>query len=200
MGADSADGSLLKGVHPKGRVGGIIGWAYIDVRSSECDREEGPVEISITVNGERHAVTTHPMRSLLDVLRENLGLTGTKYGCGDGKCGACTVLMEGKSALACSVTAAEADGKTIVTIEGLAGEGGLHPVQEAFLEEEAIQCGYCTPGMIMATVGLLETNPDPTDQEILDAMNGNLCRCCGYVKIGKAVRRAQKHMAEGRAS
>jgi aerobic-type carbon monoxide dehydrogenase small subunit (CoxS/CutS family) len=146
--------------------------------------------ITLTVNGTKRTVTTDPKRFLLDVLREDLGLTGTKYGCGEGRCGACTVLVDGKPAHACRTTAAQADGKSIVTIEGLAQGEKLHPVQEAFLAEGAMQCGFCTPGMVLSTVALLDANPQPSDPQIVEAMNGNLCRCNGYVKILSAVRRA----------
>ncbi len=148
------------------------------------------VTISLTVNGMPRSVTTDPRRSLLDVLREDLGLTGTKYGCGEGHCGACAVLVDGQRVLACHTPAVQADKKAVVTIEGLARGEVLHPVQEAFLAEGAMQCGYCTPGMILTTVAFLEKNPHPTDEQILDAMNDNLCRCNGYVRILKAVRRA----------
>ncbi len=146
--------------------------------------------IRLTVNGERKIVTTDGDRPLLDVLREDLNLTGTKYGCGEGRCGACTVLIDGKRAHACLTPVAAAEGKAITTIEGLARDGTLHPVQEAFLAEEALQCGYCTPGMILATVALLDVHPHPTDQQILEWMDGNLCRCNGYTQILRAVRRA----------
>jgi aerobic carbon-monoxide dehydrogenase small subunit len=146
--------------------------------------------VTLTVNGQKHAIETDPERPLLDVLREDLGLTGTKYGCGEGRCGACTVLLDGKRVHACQIPVAHADGKAITTIEGLAKNGVLHPVQEAFLAEGAMQCGYCTPGMIMTTVALLEGNPHPSDREIVDGMNGNLCRCNGYPKIIRAIHRA----------
>jgi aerobic carbon-monoxide dehydrogenase small subunit len=146
--------------------------------------------ITLTVNGKDHAIKTDPERPLLDVLREELDLTGTKYGCGEGRCGACTVLMDGKRVHSCQTPVADASGKAITTIEGLAKSGALHPVQEAFLAEGAMQCGYCTPGMIMAAVALLERSPHPSDEEILDSMNGNLCRCNGYPKILRAIRRA----------
>jgi aerobic-type carbon monoxide dehydrogenase small subunit (CoxS/CutS family) len=148
------------------------------------------VKVSMTVNGEKKTVTTDPERPLLDVLREDLGLTGTKYGCGAGSCGACTVLLDGKRTLSCTTPVSAAEGKTIVTIEGLAGAKPLHPVQEAFLAEGAMQCGYCTPGMILTAVALLEQNPSPSDEQIRGGMNGNICRCNGYPKILKAVRRA----------
>jgi aerobic-type carbon monoxide dehydrogenase small subunit (CoxS/CutS family) len=146
--------------------------------------------VTLTVNGTKRTITTHPERSLLDVLREELHLTGTKYGCGEGQCGACTVLMDGKQVLSCVTPVAAADKKAITTIEGLATGDSLHPVQEAFLAEGAMQCGYCTPGMILTAVALLENNPNPTDEEITAAMNGNLCRCNGYPKILNAIRRA----------
>ena len=146
--------------------------------------------ISFTVNGQPRTVTTDPGRPLLEVLREDLGLTGTKFGCGEGRCGACTVLVGGKSVRSCITPVADAEGQTILTIEGLATGEKLHPVQEAFLTEGAVQCGYCTPGMILGVVGLLNEKPNPTDAEILSRMEGHLCRCCGYPKILKAVRRA----------
>ena len=150
--------------------------------------------VSFTVNGEKKTVTTDATRPLLDVLREDLHLTGTKYGCGEGACGACTVLLDGDRVLSCITTVAQADKKTITTIEGLSADGSPHPVQQAFLEEGAMQCGYCTSGMILTTVALLEKNPNPTDEEIVEGMNGNLCRCNGYLKILKAVHRAAEKM------
>ncbi len=154
--------------------------------------------INFTVNGRQRTVTVDPERPLLDVLREELQLTGTKYGCGEGRCGACTVLVDGKRARSCITPAASVAGKEVLTIEGLApskpasgAEGqALHPVQAAFLAERAFQCGYCTPGMIMTTVALLQETPHPTDEQILTALNGNLCRCCDYPRILKAVHRA----------
>jgi len=152
--------------------------------------------ITLTVNGKERAIVTDPERSLLDVLREELHLTGAKYGCGEGRCGACTVLMDGRQTLSCVTPVAKADEKTITTIEGLADGGSLHPVQQAFLDEGAIQCGYCTPGMILNAVALLKNNPQPTDEQITEWMNGNLCRCNGYTKILKAIRRAAAQIAE----
>lgn len=146
------------------------------------------VTITLTVNGSKRSVTTDPQRSLLDVLREDLGLTGTKYCCGEGQCGACTVLMDGEPIPSCITPATLVDKKAITTIEGLAAGDSLHPLQEAFLEEDAVQCGYCTPGIIMTAAALLKKKPHPTDEEILDGMNGNLCRCCGYPKILSAIR------------
>ena len=142
------------------------------------------------VNGVARTVATDPRRPLLEVLREDLGLTGTKYGCGEGQCRACTLLIDGRPELACLMPVSRAASREILTIEGLAPPGALHPVQQAFLDEGAFQCGYCTPGMILATVALLERNPRPGDSEIIAALNGHLCRCCGYPKILAAVRRA----------
>jgi aerobic-type carbon monoxide dehydrogenase small subunit (CoxS/CutS family) len=151
----------------------------------------------LTVNGKKHAIQTDPRRPLLDVLREDLGLTGTKYGCGIGRCGSCTVLVDGRRVHSCQMPAAEAGGKSITTIEGLAPSGALHPVQEAFLAEGAMQCGYCTPGMILAAAALLQRNPHPSDSQIVDGMNGNLCRCNGYPKILRAICRAAGRGSNG---
>jgi carbon-monoxide dehydrogenase small subunit len=148
------------------------------------------VTIEFNVNGQKVSVTTDTRRSLLEVLREDLNLTGTKYGCGEGQCGACTVLIDGPAVRSCVMPAASAQGKTIVTIEGLSDGNQLHPVQQAFLDEGAMQCGYCTPGMVLSAVALLQRNPNPTDEQIVRGMNGNICRCNGYVKIIGAVRRA----------
>jgi aerobic-type carbon monoxide dehydrogenase small subunit (CoxS/CutS family) len=150
--------------------------------------------VSFTIKGEKKTVTTDGDRSLLDVLREDLRLTGTKYGCGEGACGACTVLMEGEPVLSCITAVAKADKKSITTIEGLSSGDSLHPVQEAFLEEGAMQCGYCTSGMVLTATALLEKNTNPSDEEIVEAMNGNICRCNGYVKILRAVRSAAEKM------
>ena len=146
--------------------------------------------IRFTVNGRATSVDTEPERLLLEVLREDFGLTGTKYGCGEGQCGACTVLIDDQATLACVTPAGAVQGRTIVTIEGLAQHGKLHPVQEAFLHEEAMQCGYCTPGVVLRTVALLKIHPRPTDTQIVEGLNGNLCRCSGYHRILAAVRRA----------
>jgi carbon-monoxide dehydrogenase small subunit len=152
--------------------------------------------ITLNVNGKERTVVTDPERSLLDVLREVLHLTGAKYGCGEGRCGACTVLMDGRRTLSCVTPVANADKKKVTTIEGLADGDSLHPVQQAFLDEGAIQCGYCTPGMILSTVALLKNNPQPTDEQIAEWMNVNLCRCNGYTKILKAIHRAAAQIAE----
>ena len=146
--------------------------------------------IRLLVNGKTRSVDTEPERTLLEVLREDLGLTGTKYGCGEGQCGSCTVLLDGKPTVSCVTTVRAAEGRKIVTIEGLAEGGTLHPVQQAFLDEGAVQCGYCTPGMVLQTVALLQTHPKPTDAQIADGLNGNLCRCSDYHRIMAAVRRA----------
>ena len=155
-------------------------------------------KIKLTVNGRQAEVTTDPDRPLLDVLREDLHLTGTKYGCGEARCGACTVIIDGKRTFSCITPAARAEGKTVQTIEGVTPKGpALHPVQEAFVAEGAYQCGYCIPGMVMATVALLKEKPQPTDAEILSWLNTNLCRCCGYVNIVNAVRRVAGRANEG---
>jgi carbon-monoxide dehydrogenase small subunit len=147
--------------------------------------------ISLTVNGETHEIEVAVHRTLLQVLREELNYTETKYGCGTGECGACTVLVDGKTPiLGCLTLAAGMDGKSITTAAGLEKDGELHPVQQAFVDEGAVQCGYCTPGMIMKSVGLLENNPRPSEQEIREHLEGNICRCTGYVKIVQAVQRA----------
>ena len=143
--------------------------------------------IELKVNGEIYEVAIDPHRTLLEVLRENLGLTGTKEACGMGDCGACTVLMDGKPVLSCLTLAMDVQGKDILTIEGLAREGELHPIQKAFVEHGAIQCGFCTPGMIMSAKALLDKNPRPTQEEIKKAISGNLCRCTGYIKIIEAI-------------
>jgi aerobic carbon-monoxide dehydrogenase small subunit len=151
--------------------------------------------IEITVNGRCHEVTVRPNRRLIDVLREDLALTGTKEGCGVGVCGACTILLDGRTASACLTLAVMAAGREVVTIEGLASdEEGLHPVQKAFLEHAGMQCGFCTPGQIIAAKALLDEYPDPTDEEIGDMMIGNLCRCTGYYKIIEAIKAAAEQM------
>jgi len=146
--------------------------------------------IGMEVNGTLHRVVVDPGRTLLSVLREELKLTGTKYGCGEGACGACTVLIDGLARRSCTVSVAFAAGKRITTIEGLERGGRLHPVQQAFLEEDAFQCGYCTSGMILRAVALLQDNRNPTEAEIIRAMDGNICRCGTYGRIARAVRRA----------
>ena len=152
--------------------------------------------MELAINGSERAVEAPPRESLLSVLRNRLGLTGTKYGCGEGQCGACTVLVDGRAVKSCRTDVTEVVGKKITTIEGLAPKSGLHPVQSAFLEEEAFQCGFCTSGMIVATAALLETNPHPTREDAASALAGNICRCGTYSRILAAVARAA---AEGKS-
>jgi carbon-monoxide dehydrogenase small subunit len=145
--------------------------------------------ITLTINGQKHQLLVEPNELLGNVLRDRLGLTGVKYGCGTGQCGACTVLAEGDPILSCLTLAVAVDGANITTVEGLAGErGALDPLQEAFLDNNAIQCGYCTPGMIMLAKGLLNENPNPSEKEIRRHMKGNICRCTGYSGIVRAVK------------
>jgi carbon-monoxide dehydrogenase small subunit len=148
--------------------------------------------IELNVNGERHEVAVELQRTLLEVLREQLGLTGTKKACDEGQCGSCTVLMDGKPVSSCLVLALEAQGRDILTIEGLGTGGRLHPLQQAFVDLGAIQCGYCTPGMVMVGKALLDENPHPTEDEVREAISGNLCRCTGYAKIVEAILAASK--------
>lgn len=145
---------------------------------------------SLRINGEYRKLEAYPMERLLDVLREHLGLTGTKEGCGEGECGACSVLINGELVNSCLVPIAQADGTEIVTIEGVANGEELHPAQKAFLQCGGAQCGMCTPGMIVATVHLLDKHPQPTMEQIREGLNGNLCRCTGYMRIFEAVEKA----------
>lgn len=149
--------------------------------------------IELSINGLTHEVAIEPQRTLLEVLRENLGYTGTKRACDSGDCGACTVIIDGKAVLACLTLAVEAQSREIVTIEGLATGDKLHPIQQAFVDHGAIQCGYCTPGFIMSTKALLDENPMPSRDEIRKAIGGNLCRCTGYAKVVEAVEAAAVH-------
>jgi carbon-monoxide dehydrogenase small subunit len=144
-------------------------------------------DIELNVNGSIHSLSVPPQRTLLQVLRNDLGLTGTKEGCSEGECGVCTVLLDGLPVRSCLLFAVDVRGRRVTTIEGLAQEEGLHPVQKSFIEQGAIQCGYCTPGMILSAKALLDENPRPKREEIQVALSGNLCRCTGYVKIFKAV-------------
>lgn len=148
--------------------------------------------IALTVNGEPHELAVEPQRTLLEVLREDLGLTGTKEACGTGECGACTVLIDGKPILSCLTLAIEIQGKEITTIEGLADGGHLHPLQKAFIQYGAIQCGYCTSGMILNAKSILDENPKPSRDEILKGLEGNLCRCTGYNKIVDAIMKVSR--------
>jgi len=148
--------------------------------------------LRMKVNGRDCQVVVTPNLSLLDVLRDKLKLTGTKRGCDLSDCGACTVIMDGKAVNSCVVTAFEAQGREITTVEGLAKDGRLHPLQQAFIDHYAFQCGFCTPGMLMAAKALLDENPNPTEEEIKKALAGNICRCTGYVKIVEAIKATSK--------
>jgi len=152
----------------------------------------GELTLCLTVNGESHRVTTHPMKRLLDILREDLGLTGTKEGCGEGECGACTAIMDGLLVLTCMVPACHAGGKTLRTIEGLGTKGALHPIQQAFLENGGAQCGICTPGMILSAAYYLD-HPDEAE-DLAEALAGNQCRCTGYTRIFESVQAALAQM------
>jgi carbon-monoxide dehydrogenase small subunit len=151
-------------------------------------------EIAFTVNGVAQAVHAYPMARLLDVLREELRLTGTKEGCGEGECGSCSVLLDGALVNSCLVPVLQVQGASIVTIEGLAADGRLHPLQQAFLEFGAAQCGICTPGMVLAAIHLLDKTPRPTLEEIREGLSGNLCRCTGYMQIFEAVAQAARQV------
>jgi carbon-monoxide dehydrogenase small subunit len=151
-------------------------------------------QVGLTVNGTLYELSVQPWETLLEVIRDRLGLTGTKEGCGLGECGACTVIMDGKTVNSCLVLAVEADGAQITTIEGLADGDQLHPIQEAFIEHGGLQCGFCTPGMIISAKGLLDENPNPSEAEIRRAIAGNLCRCTGYTKIIESIASAAKSM------
>ncbi len=152
-------------------------------------------EIGLVVNGKSYQVSVEPIESLLDVLRDKLGLTGTKKSCDEGNCGACTVLINGKTVHSCLVLAISARGKEITTVEGLADGEKLHPLQRAFIENGAVQCGYCIPGMLLSAKALLDDNPKPTEDEVRQYLSGNQCRCTGYVKIIEAVLAAAEEMA-----
>jgi len=152
------------------------------------------MEIEITINGRKRQFDVEPNKLLLNLVRDELYLTGTKYGCGIGECGACPVHLDGEVVLACMVLAVDADGRSVTTIEGVADGGKLDPVQEAYIEEGAIQCGFCTPGFIMSTKALLKENPDPSEKEIREYLKGNYCRCTGYVNIIHAGQSAARKM------
>ena len=155
------------------------------------------ITVALTINGEQRQVETAANQTLLYLLRDDLGLTGTKDGCREGECGACTVLLDGEPVNSCLVLAGQADGHQVLTVEGLAHNGHLHAVQRAFVEAGAVQCGFCIPGAIMATVALLNRNPKPSEYQIREALVGNLCRCTGYNKMVGAVRLAAKEMTHG---
>lgn len=148
--------------------------------------------VNMTVNNEKYEVAVEPNRVLVDVLRDQLGLTGTKVGCAAGDCGSCTVIMDGKAVNSCLVLAVQANGSNILTIEGMETDQGLHPLQQAFVDKGAIQCGFCTPGLILSSKALLDQNPNPDRSEIRMAISGNLCRCTGYQKIVEAIQDASK--------
>lgn len=150
--------------------------------------------IKLTINGESVEAAVEPNQTLLQFLREDLGLTGTKHGCGLGDCGACTVIMDGKAVNSCLVLAVQASGKDVLTIEGMASGAELHPIQQAFVDKGAIQCGYCTPGMILSAKAFLDENPRPSENEIRTAISGNLCRCTGYQKIVEAIQAAAQDL------
>jgi carbon-monoxide dehydrogenase small subunit len=151
-------------------------------------------QVRLTVNGTLYEPSVKPWETLIDVLRDHLGLTGTKEGCGLGECGACTVIMDGKAVNSCLVLAVEADGKRITTIEGLADDDKLHPIQEAFIEHGGLQCGFCTPGMIVSAKALLDATPNPSEEEIRRGIAGNFCRCTGYTKIIESIQAAAKNV------
>jgi carbon-monoxide dehydrogenase small subunit len=156
------------------------------------------IPIDLDVNGRKYHLEVKPNEILINVLRDRLFLTGTKYGCGLGECAACTVIADGRPILSCQSLAVSMAGVVITTIEGIAENGRLHPLQEAFIEEGAIQCGFCTPGMIMSAKSLLDSNPDPDDDQIKNALRGNFCRCTGYINILRAIRSAAKKKQERR--
>src|SRR3989475_13321033 len=148
--------------------------------------------LTLTVNGETHELFVDASRSLLDVVRNDVGLTGSKEGCDDSECGACMMLLDGRPVNACSYLTLQAEGRAITTVEGLSAGDDLHPLQQAFLEEGAVQCGFCTPGMVISAIALLGSNPDPTEEDVRVALSGNLCRCTGYDGIVKAVLRVSR--------
>lgn len=154
--------------------------------------------MKLTVNGAEHVVEADPKTTLLEVLRDDIGLTGTKYGCGEGQCGACTVLLDGQAVRSCLIPISAVEGVRIDTIEGLATDGVLHPLQQAFLDEDAMQCGFCSTGMIMEATALLKRNPRPTDAQIKQGLQAHVCRCCVYPRIVAAVKRAASAMEEAR--
>jgi len=158
------------------------------------------VKVSMTVNGDQYSNDVEPRLLLVHYLREVLGLTGAHIGCETTQCGACTVMVNDQSVKSCTMLAVQADGAQVLTIEGLQKDGQMHPIQEGFWEEHGLQCGYCTPGMILSTLQLLERNPHPSEAEIREGLQGNLCRCTGYHNIVKSVQHAAEHMKEGAAA
>ena len=155
--------------------------------------------LSLNVNGNDYEVAINPWQTLLDVLRDELGLIGTKRGCGIGTCGLCTIIMDGKAILSCLTLAIECEGHTITTIEGISTAESLHPVQQSFIDNGAVQCGYCTPGIVMTAKALLDENPRPDDDEIKDALSGTFCRCTGHIKIMEAVKKVSQTEDEGKS-
>ena len=153
--------------------------------------------LTMNVNGKDVTLEIEPDELLVEVLRDRLGLTGTKVGCEEGECGACTVLLDGKAVVSCLLPAMKAQGRKVETVEGLAAEGKLHPLQQAFIDCGAVQCGYCTPGMLMSAKALLDENPSPSEEEIREAISGNLCRCTGYRKIVEAIKAASSSVTGG---
>src|SRR5687768_5458921 len=168
--------------------------------SAHTPREESVVNVRITVNGESHETDVEPRLLLVHYLRDTLGLTGTHVGCDTSNCGACTVHVDGEAVKSCTVLAVQCDGATVTTIEGMGREDALHPLQEGFWAEHGLQCGYCTPGMIMAAADLLQRTADPSEAEIREALAGNLCRCTGYHNIVRAVQHAARLQREGSAA
>jgi aerobic carbon-monoxide dehydrogenase small subunit len=157
------------------------------------------MRVEVTINGERRETDVEPRLLLVHLIREVFGLTGTHIGCDTTHCGACTVLLDGRPVKSCTVFAVQADGRRLVTVEGLEQDGKLHPVQDGFMQEHGLQCGYCTPGMLMTSYAFLRQNPEPTEEEIRWAVSGNLCRCTGYVNIVKAIQYAADRLREGGA-
>lgn len=156
--------------------------------------------IRFTLNGKKTEITVDPTLTLLWVLRDQLGLSGTKYGCGEGLCGSCTVLIDNEVYRSCSIQIGDIAGQSVITIEGLSSNGQLHPIQSAFIEKDALQCGYCTPGMIISAYGLLLNNPEPTREEVIEGMEGNLCRCGAHIRIIEAIQSAGREMKGGKSS
>jgi len=165
-------------------------------KSTSKTKTDMKQKMELQVNGRVYEVFVEPWKTLLEVLREEVGLTGAKMGCDDGNCGACTVIVDGKAIKSCLMLVPQAKGKKILTIEGLGSEEDLHPLQEAFIEYFAVQCGFCTPGMILAAKALLDENPNATEEEIREGLHGNICRCTGYVKIVEAIEAARDKMAK----
>jgi len=198
MGDEPKQGFTRRDLVRGALVGAVAAGTAGKVKPAEKpDLGPGEIPIELTVNGKKHRLSVEPRVTLADALREKLGLTGTKIVCGRGACGACTVFLNGSTVCSCLLLAAEVEGGTIQTIEGLAADGRLRPIQEAFVAEDALQCGFCTSGMILSCEALLERSPRPTNDEIRDAVSGNLCRCGTYPHVFEAVRRAAGMRAEG---